>query len=364
MGLLGSFSGGYQSANTDFLSEIASTKRPIKWTAGNAGSFSSGTIPGTGQLYLSGTTALAVLTTPLSEGGWSIGLRIGTGDTLRLCFSDSSAGQNPLNSGNNAQVSFIFNALNGTISAYRDGSLTTPNGTLLGTSANNVFSPNVRFTVEFQVKINSSTGIVLVQVNSGSGSPITALNLTGQNTQESSNATYDTYAIGASNSYIDGGCFFWDMTTSPGPVAFNAPIGNFAVYWCPPAGAGTNAQFGPVPNTNANYQNVNQRYDGDTTYNANAGIVGNKDSFAITPLPSNVAPLAIQPIATQRQDSAGTLALATVIKSGGTYALGDNVVGGSNYATQAAVYTQDPNGDITLTAPNVNAMEVGYQETA
>jgi hypothetical protein len=125
------------------------------------------------------------------------------------------------------------------------------------------------------------------------------------------------------------------------------------------------AQKDWTPDTGTdNYSRVNETpINGDTSY-VTAATVGNKDRYALNDLPINpVTVAAVQALVVARKDDAVTRAIAPVIKSGATEAVGDDFGLASGYGAALKIFETDPNTSSAWTTSGVNALEAGMTVT-
>lgn len=352
----------YQSTSTDFVQDKATIDRPWQWNICGAVTFGNGSIPQTGAVtfvqgngfsYIGGT-----VTTPIQESYLSVALTVpafkGFGIALWNSATQVQTGGSP-----HSQLAIFGIATNGTILVFRSGGVLgngDSGGVLLATSPNNSFTPNVRFVIEIHSVIAPSTGgSVQVNVN---GTAVANLTLSSINTSQDGNSVFDSVTIGGHPSPADCQGLVIDSFVLQDHLG--SFLGPGAMYGLFPKGPGTTTQFSPIPNTNANWQNVSQRYDADSTYNS-SNAAGNIDNFGIATLASGVVPSFVLATVTQRQDSAGSLSLSTYANLSGSISLGTAVVGSTTYATQKMVLPTNPAGG-TWTYSNVSALLLGYKE--
>lgn len=275
----------------------------------------------------------------------------------------NSVTQNPTIADPTGQISLVFNSANGSISAYRNifgGFGASP--TLLFTTSNNTFPNNSAFFCEVGFTISPTVGALNVAINGAS-----VISLTGINNSQDGGVIFDsilygsTYEGDASSCLIDH-FYFLDSTTGPGTYPLNGFIGPVNVYTLFPNGAGSSTQYTPL--SGANYTQVEETaMDSDTTYNS-SDTIGNKDLFTIQPLPTGSTPIAAQVTGAYRQDSGGTRAVASHLKSGTTDVAGTNTTLQTTYTYQHDVYPQDPNaGPGAWTVTTINNAQIGYATT-
>lgn len=264
------------------------------------------------------------------------------------------------------QISILFNPGNNSISVYRGSGYVgfeSGNGTLLLTTANNVMVPTQANYVEIQATIDPSAGAVAIYLN-GSATPV--VNITGANTRNSANSVFDQAVwFGLTNTMVLDDHYYCDTVVGPGSFPCNAPLGSvhcetlFAI-------GNDQAQWSPNPNTNANWQNVNEAaMDSDTTYNSSA-TPGQEDRFNYQSLPGVVsAVFGAQVTGAYRKDDAGTRTVKQALKSGVTevYGANDNLAS-SAYGYFTDLFVLDPNTSASWTNAAINAVKAGYNLVA
>jgi hypothetical protein len=361
---------------TDMISQKATPTRAFQWTS--ASSFLS-IQPGTnffdyGQCISGGEVAYAVatLTNPITTGIWGGHVFIPENSFLWVTAFDSSA---PQYVNGSSQVGILLNSYNASLSAYRDLALASshnlyegilsPSSVLLGRSSNNLYPVNSCFLLEISFTIGSSGGALSVAINGTS-----VLNLTGLNTQTSGDANFDSWGWGLGAPagpaiQLDNFYFLDSSIQSLGANPFNSfqsAYGLTRVFSSFPTADSGSPEFTPL--TGSNYQEVDETsMDGDTTYNY-SDTSGNKDLFTITPLPAGLNPLYCQVKMAGRQTSAGSLAMATVLKSGATELDGESIISYQTYTYQGDGSPVDPATGIAWTNAGVSACLIGYTETA
>jgi hypothetical protein len=243
-----------------------------------------------------------------------------------------------------------------------DGNLqVTRNATVLGTGTTPL-AISTFYYVELKVKIHSSTGTIDVQVNGTS-----LISLTGQNTQNTGNATANQVLIGASAGNTGSATFrFDDLYICDGQGSVNKDfLGDSRVDCYLPTGNGSNSAFtNNSGNSTNNYTHVNEAsQDGDTSYVADA-TVSDIDSYAITGLthnPSSIFGLQTNLIA--KKDDAGARSICPLLYRSATAHAGTGIAL-SAYTDLNQIYEQDPATSATWTKANINATEFGEKVSA
>lgn len=225
------------------------------------------------------------------------------------------------------------------------------NGTLLGSSAAGIFLINQWIYIEAKVTIDNTVGVVELRVNGGT-SPV--LNLTGQDTQNTSNAFTNRYFY--QDSFIDDH-YLCDTT---GAVNNNF-LGDVKIETLYVNGAGNSTQF--TPSTGSNFQNVDetQTSNGDTDYNF-SNTVGHKDTFTMTNLLTTSGNIfGVQSHINTRKDDVGTREITTLIRNGTTETPGATFPLSTSYLQHdSAIYETNPDTSVAWTVSDVNNMEAGY----
>ena len=262
------------------------------------------------------------------------------------------------------QLSVHFNEVNYSVSVYR-GDGFVGGATLLGTSANNVWTNTVWQFLEYHLKVATSGGSFEVRINNN-----VVLTITGVNTQASANAWFDSMAFATSPNaiaynavnFIDD-FYYNDTTTGPGLVPANSylgdasvatlfAIGNDSVAWTPLAGA--------------NWQEISEvAMDSDTSYNSTS-TVGNEDRFNFAALSSalNTA-FAVQVTGAYRKDDGGTRTIQQSVTSGGTETYGSSHnIPDTNYAYFTDLFVLNPTTGLNWTLTDINAIKGAYKLTA
>lgn len=228
--------------------------------------------------------------------------------------------------------------------------------TTLGTTANNVLTPNVWQYIEVKLTVHSSTGAILVRINGD-----TKLNLTGLNTQIGGSALVDCIAFSAS---FPGWYMAFDdlyVCDSSGSVN-NDLLGDCAIETLYPNGNGNYSQFtGSDSNSTDNYLLVDEATPSTTDY-VGSLTEGNKDTYAYGNLAltsGSVKAVAVRNYAAK--SDVGDKSISTVVRSGGS----DSIQSAKNLGTGYTVYTdileQNPVGSTAWTISSVNAAEFGVQ---
>lgn len=240
----------------------------------------------------------------------------------------------------------------------------TRNNTTLGIAAS-ALSANTWNHIEVKCKIDNSTGTLEVRVNE-----VAVIGpLTGQDTQNTSNAYANVIILGYFGGVGGLGNLDWDdiiiwdgqATDSSGNPDINDFIGDCALNWSIPNGAGTSTQF--TPDSGSNYSRVaDATVDDDTSY-VESSTLNNIDSYAIANLPTTVQ--SVKSLATIhycRKTDAGGKQMGSVIRTGATnYLHPNNIYLGDSYQYQFRNWGTNPNTLAAWTVSDVNGIESGQK---
>jgi hypothetical protein len=244
----------------------------------------------------------------------------------------------------------------------------TRNGTVLGTSAANVFPINSWTHLEFKAKIDPSVGSYEVRLNG-----VNRLSAAGVNTRASANSYATVIRIGATNAvnlspgqtmdYDD--IIVWDdqLTDANGNSDINNFIGDCGLVWLLPTGAGTTTQW--TPDSGSNYARVNEATpDGDTSY-VDDGTIGHIDTYAMADLGGSASSvLSVAQVHYARKTDVSSRGMKAELRSGGGNAAHAAAISlGNSYAYYFSNWGMNPNNGspIAWTVAAVNALEAGQQ---
>ena len=263
------------------------------------------------------------------------------------------------------QVVIHLDESNYSISAYRGGSFSVFgfSGTLLGRSANNVWTGNVWQFFEVHPVIGSS-GSVEVRINNEA-----KLTIPSANTQQTANAWFDKLGftespIGNSGTFLTVDDFYYnDNTAGPGLVPADTYLGDSCTDTLFAVGNDSVA-FTPLSGTN--YQMIDEvQMDSDTTYNSSS-TVNQEDRFNYTATRNALTTAyALQVTGAYRKDDGGTRTIEQAVKSGSTeaYSSGHNIPD-VNYAYYTDLWVLNPDTGFNWTKAEIDAMKAGYKLTA
>lgn len=266
-----------------------------------------------------------------------------TGAALPFAFyGDSGATQH---------LTVKTNTTNFSIEVYRG----TSAGTLLASSANNVWSAGTWFYLEVSCTIADSGGTVEVRINGGT-SPI--VTFTGDTKNAGTNSTVDAVELSSNltdaNRYDD---FY--ICNSSGSSPANTFLGDVRCVDLIPTGAGSST--GLTASTGSNWQTVDEAPPVSTDYSGSA-TSGARDTYATSDLPSGAATVYGARLSTfMHKSDAGVASMKPAMK------VGSNVYYGS---TQALPTSQTRFDDLFLTSPatsaawtvsEINGIEIGAE---
>lgn len=217
------------------------------------------------------------------------------------------------------------------------------------------------YYVEIKVTIHPSAGSVEVHVSDGVASTV-VINITGVNTQNTANATFDTISfIGqtavSSNIYDD--FYSNDLTGSVN----NDFEGESRIQTQNMAVNGHLHQWTPLSSTNIS--NIDEVHgDNDTTYNLSS-TVGQIDTFVPLPLTVTGPIAAVQLNINARKDDVSARAVSGVVSDGTTDHVNATSHGlFSTYTNLRDMYETNPNTSAAWTQTSFNAAQFGYKMNA
>lgn len=237
----------------------------------------------------------------------------------------------------------------------------TRNGTVLATSSNSL-SANTTYHIEAKVKIDDTVGTVELRVN---GSSTGWINITGQDTRNAGNATFNTINIGHSLSTTFAAAIITDIDdvviwNTSGSVN-NDFLGDVKVQALLPSGAGNSAQF--TPSTGSNYACVDDASPNDDTDYVSSSTVGNVDTYAYGDLSTVGTVLAAIVMLYMKKTDAGARSVAPVVRHSGTDYVGTDINPGTTYSYGKQIYELNPGTSAAWTASEINAAEFGSKVT-
>ena len=241
--------------------------------------------------------------------------------------------------------------------------LVTRAGTQLGTTGTTILSLNTFYYIEFKCKIDNTTGTTEVHINTVAEANLTT---TGQDTQNTANATADTLKLGDVNNggtaaNVDWDDLYWCDNSG---AQNNDFLGDCRVQALLPSGAGGNTQWTPL--SGANYTNVDEAAPNDDTDYVSDATVGDRDTYAYGDLASSTGNVkAIQTMHYARKDDAGTRTIAPVVRIGATNYDQANLPNlSTSYQYLPQIEELSPASGIAYTVSEINGAEFGTKVIA
>lgn len=283
-----------------------------------------------------------------------IGVRIkpDAGWSFQVGFYDSV--------GADSQLTITIDAANYSVSAHRG----TSSGTLLGMSANNVWTGGVGNFFEFHYKIANTGGVIEVRNNGA-----TVLSITGVDTQITANAWADvmsllpfTAGIAVVPTGVIDDIYYCDTVPDSGSSGNDSFLGDSRTSTVFATGNDA-VQFTPL--ANQNWQEISEvAMDSDTSYNFSANA-GDQDTFVFAPTSNVITTIyGIQVTYAARKDDVGSRTMAGVIRISGTsyvYGTPDTVAAALTYSYHTDLWILNPNTGVNFTLSDLNAATYGYK---
>ena len=236
--------------------------------------------------------------------------------------------------------------------ATSDGKIQVYRGdnTLLGTTGQ-VFDSDITMRYfEFKVKINNTTGSVVIRVNEQE-----KLNLSNIDTQNTANAYANRIQIGGyfgikiDDLYICDG----DGTTN------NDFLGDVRVCALFPNGADVSEW---TPSAGANYECVDDNPANDDTDYVSSSTANQIDTYALSDLPAFTGDIkGVQALLCARKDDAGTRQIAQVIKPDATNHVGTTRELADNYTYYRELWENNPDTTNPWTISEINSLKAGVK---
>lgn len=227
--------------------------------------------------------------------------------------------------------------------------------TTVATGTTNIV-PNTWWYVEVSVTISDTVGEVHVRLN---GSTTDEVSFVGDTKNGGTNTTVDKIAFS-----LPAGCRVADVyvNNDTGSAPYNDFLGDVTVRTLIPNGNGTYSQLvGSDADSVNNYLLVDDLPYSGTDYVGSA-TTGNKDTYAITDLPTGVSTVYAVQIAGMMAKSDTSLGQARyVVRSGGTDYGGTTRALTTSYIGYYDLYTTDPATGVAWTTSGVNNMETGME---
>lgn len=223
-------------------------------------------------------------------------------------------------------------------------------GSVVMTTPAGMVPANTFHYVEFKVTLHPTAGSAAIQIDgvpivSISGVPTSASGTTGDNIRinwlgDGGNIIDDLYVLDGSGSRLND--FLGDVSVT----AHNVSAAGSSTVWTPsPAGA--------------NYARVSGVPDGDTT-GVLSSTIGDKDLYAAPVIPGFVDTIhAVEMLHWMKKDDAGSRAVQTLLKAGGTEYPSAQLPLGSTYQVYSRLFATNPATGLPWTAAEFFAAEFG-----
>lgn len=217
---------------------------------------------------------------------------------------------------NTQQISLCLNA-SGTLSVRRGNGA----GTVLGTTTY-AYPVGSGHFFELAYTIDPSVGVATVYVDG-----VQVLNLTGQNTRNTANSSWNGVLLGIvqptvgsnqSTNYDYDDFYVCDgvNATATQGAPFNTALGDRNVRVIYPTGTGNYSQYTGAPSSSiANFNNVDENPPTDDTDYNRSGTIGNRDSYTYAIPVGTIS--ALWPLPYSRKDDAGTRKVTTFSRISG-----------------------------------------------
>ncbi len=295
-----------------------------------------------------GGNAYAVL------NGWGSATELWFGCAINVGAGQSANTMIGFSGSGGVEATLAIDLSTGTLKAYR-GRL----GTLLGSSATSVLAANAWRWIEVHFKLDGSTGIFEVWLDD-----VQVLNLTGQNTKNSTSTTITGLIIGdpssGSNAITIDDMYLLD-TSGAAPV--NTRLGDLRISMVVPTSDASPNNGTPSSGTN-HYSRVSEGpgWDGDTSYITLMNTTGQREMFGLSALPTTPDKIiAVTPTFAARKTEAGTASAHSVVKSGAIAVNGASKSLSTSYVGyRDTPLPNDPNTGAPWTAAAVAALQAGY----
>jgi hypothetical protein len=236
------------------------------------------------------------------------------------------------------------------------------NQTQIGSDSTLSLPANQWSYVEVKVLIHDSTGTAEVRVNGTA-----YLALTGQDTKNSANATFNKIRVGCICHHYDNQPFilqiddfyYCDTTGSTN----NNFLGDIRVQALTPTGAGAYTEW--TPSAGSNYQCVDENPpNGDTDYVSSA-TVGQRDTYALSNLTATTGSVkGVQVVSRVRKDDGGTRTIHNVVYASATLGESSDQSVSTSYTTVTTIHENNPSTSTAWTISGVNGMEAGVKVIA
>jgi hypothetical protein len=256
-----------------------------------------------------------------------------------------------------ADVQLEFGIASGFLNVYRG--VNGSGGTLLAQAST---GPTMLGGLWYYVEVKATIGAAgAVQVNVSDGvASTTVINISGVNTQNTVNATFNRIWISGSNG-TSVTCAYDDLyvVTPTGGVSTTF-LGESRVQTIGMNTNGHSVQWTPLASTNVS-QIDETLVDNDTSYNLSA-TVGQIDTFNPKNLGTTTPILAVQTVITARKDDVGARSISADIYDGSTDHINATAHGLlSSYTGFFDIYETDPSTSAQWTQAGFNARQFGYK---
>lgn len=235
-----------------------------------------------------------------------------------------------------------------------DGSLSierTP--TVLATTSAGEISTGTWYYIELKATIDNSAGAFELKIDE-----VTKLNVSGVDTQASTNAYTDTVLFRG----LNGGIITYDDLYVIDTLGSenNDFLGKSVIRAMYPNAAGDASDL--TPDSGSNYARVNETVVDDDTSYVESSTTGHKDLHNH----DNISPTGVIrgiQINTQVRDTvSGGSSLKSLVKSGTTTDTGSaDTIDGTSYEHQFRILEQDPDTSAAWTLSGTDAAQIGYE---
>lgn len=243
---------------------------------------------------------------------------------------------------------------NNAITVYRG-----PCSTLLGTTANNVLTPNVYAYVEILATLSDTVGVVTIRVDG-----VTVLNLTGIDTKNGgTNTLFETVSFNATSGPPSTDFSIDDFYLLNGAGSVNNTFrGDCSVLTRYPDGNGNYSQGTNSGGTSVNnYTYVDEPTPNTTDY-VSFPTTGNKDTYTVQDVPAGTI-YGVQQAMYAAKSDAGSRSMRNIQRIAGVDYTGvDQALGVTpTYAAKLDMIQVSPATGILWTAAEVNGAEFGTE---
>lgn len=240
---------------------------------------------------------------------------------------------------------------NGQLAVYGSTSI------LLGTLSSFSVLPNVFYHIELYARISNTVGLLQARVNE-----VEKLNLTGQDTQQSTNSYVTDITLAAAGDFsgISPAQFDFDDLI----VSNSGFIGDVQVRCFLPTGIGTTNQWTATGATTTVDCVDETAPNSDTDYISTAST-GDISLFTYDSIPITSTLLAVVPIPFAKKTDAGTAKIKSVVRHSGTnYSGAEKAPSNGAYEYHPDILSVNPGTGVTWTASDWNAVEIGPERSA